>query len=77
MSLYFSVRPLHLAKDTVVQELATAGRPAVAVHGGRPQAERLGNLGAFAAAGGPQVLVATDVLGRGIDLPQVCRGVFK
>lgn len=59
--------------DGLVAKLSASGCPAVAVHGNKTQTERLQNLAAFASATlqAPRILVATDVLGRGIDLPNV------
>lgn len=59
--------------ETLVAKLRASGCPAVAVHGNKTQTERLQNLAAFASATlqAPRILVATDVLGRGIDLPNV------
>lgn len=61
----------------MVQRLAFAGQRAVALHGGKAQQERLSSLERFASSepSSPDVLVATDVLGRGIDLPAVRPGV--
>jgi len=56
--------------DSLVEHLRWAGWHAVAVHGDKSQEERLRNLNYF-ASGASQVLVATDVLGRGLDLPRV------
>jgi len=59
--------------DELVASLLAAGIAADAIHGDRPQASRLKALTAF-KAGTVQVLVATDVAARGIDihgLPQV------
>lgn len=56
--------------DALVEHLIEAGWPAAAVHGNKSQKERLWNLDAF-ATGATCVLVATDVLGRGLDIPRV------
>ena len=59
--------------DELVERLSAKQIPAEAIHGDRPQASRLKALEAF-KAGEIEVLVATDVAARGIDidgLPQV------
>jgi ATP-dependent RNA helicase DDX23/PRP28 len=45
------------------------GRPCVVLHGGKSQEQREDNLAKFRAGG--VVLVATDVAGRGLDIPNV------
>ncbi|CAE7521226.1 DBP2 [Symbiodinium natans] len=59
--------------DCLVEKLNEASCEAVAIHGNKTQDERLFNLDLFANSkpSGPRILVATDVLGRGIDLPNV------
>lgn len=59
--------------DTVVAQLADRGCEALSLHGGKAQQERNYNLERFTSSEeqAPNVLVATDVLGRGIDLPNV------
>lgn len=59
--------------DLVAAQLQEEGISALAIHGDRPQRERLAALQAF-SNGEVQVLVATDVAARGLDieaLPQV------
>jgi ATP-dependent RNA helicase RhlE len=59
--------------DQLVDELQAAGISSDAIHGDKPQASRLRALERF-KAGEVQVLVATDVAARGLDihdLPQV------
>jgi len=56
--------------DELVTKLQQSGWPATAVHGNKTQSERVSNLKAF-AQGHSRVLVATDVLGRGLDIPEV------
>lgn len=59
--------------DQLVEELQAAGIAADAIHGDKPQPSRLRALERF-KAGEMQVLVATDVAARGLDihdLPQV------
>ncbi|THH18490.1 hypothetical protein EW146_g2511 [Bondarzewia mesenterica] len=50
--------------------LRTLGFPAVPLHGQLSQSQRLGALSKF-KSGGRNVLVATDVASRGLDLPSV------
>ncbi|KAG5647175.1 ribosomal RNA processing protein [Asterophora parasitica] len=50
--------------------LRTLGFPAVPLHGQLSQSQRLGALGKF-KSGGRNVLVATDVASRGLDIPSV------
>ncbi|TFK54962.1 DEAD-domain-containing protein [Heliocybe sulcata] len=50
--------------------LRTLGFPAVPLHGQLSQSSRLGALGKF-KSGGRNVLVATDVASRGLDIPSV------
>ncbi|CAJ1449427.1 unnamed protein product [Effrenium voratum] len=58
--------------DTLVEKLAVGGYEAVAVHGNKTQQERIANLERFAGpSANARVLVTTDVLGRGIDIPKV------
>ena len=55
--------------DRVTQQLNKAGIPAAAIHGDKTQAARQRALAGFKAnRGGVQVLVATDVAARGIDV---------
>lgn len=56
--------------DELVLKLDWSGWPAAAVHGNKSQPERFRNLDAF-SRGACRVLVATDVLGRGLDIPDV------
>jgi len=61
------------AVDLLVEHLQNAGITADAIHGDRPQPARLRALARF-KAGEVQILVATDVAARGLDidnLPQV------
>ncbi|KAF6764752.1 ATP-dependent rRNA helicase RRP3 [Ephemerocybe angulata] len=50
--------------------LRTLGFPAVPLHGQLSQSQRLGALGKF-KGGGRNILVATDVASRGLDIPSV------
>lgn len=56
--------------DAVCRRLTKAGIQALPIHGNRSQAQREKALKAF-RDGRCQVLVATDVLARGIDVPDV------
>ena len=56
--------------DRVVKKLAQAGIHANAIHGNKSQPQRERALGEF-RSGKTQVLVATDVAARGIDIPGV------
>ncbi|KZT26275.1 DEAD-domain-containing protein [Neolentinus lepideus HHB14362 ss-1] len=50
--------------------LRALGFPAVPLHGQLSQSSRLGALGKF-KSGGPNILVATDIASRGLDIPSV------
>jgi ATP-dependent RNA helicase DDX47/RRP3 len=50
--------------------LRTLGMSAIPLHGGLSQAARLGALNKF-RAGSREILVATDVAARGLDIPNV------
>ena len=56
--------------DRVVKRLATAGLAAVAIHGNKSQGQRTRALDAF-KSGAVNILVATDVAARGIDIPEI------
>ena len=55
--------------DGVGRMIERFGRPCVVLHGGKSQEQREDNLAKFRAGG--VVLVATDVAGRGLDIPNV------
>ena len=55
--------------DGVGRMVENSGRRCVVLHGGKTQEEREKNLGIFRQGG--VVLVATDVAGRGLDIPNV------
>lgn len=55
--------------DGVGRMVENAGRRCVVLHGGKAQEQREENLEAFRRGG--VVLVATDVAGRGLDIPDV------
>jgi len=56
--------------DELADKLWKDGFKAVAMHGGKSQESRLNTLDRF-RKGEFRLLVATDVIGRGIDIPQV------
>merc|ERR1719460_386348 len=56
--------------DTLEADLYDLGCPAASVHGDKDQRERERALGAF-KSGQISVIIGTDVLGRGIDVPEV------
>lgn len=56
--------------DTCVRKLRKAGYKVAAIHGGRSQAQRKTALQDF-AKGTIDILVATDILARGIDISEV------
>jgi ATP-dependent RNA helicase DDX23/PRP28 len=58
------------ACDSLSRYLTQAGFKSTVVHGGKIQAQREANLAGF-KAGEYDVLVATDVIGRGIDISGV------
>ena len=56
--------------DRVVKRLAQAGLSSVAIHGNKSQGQRTRALDAF-KDGTVNILVATDVAARGIDIPDI------
>jgi superfamily II DNA/RNA helicase len=62
-------RTKHLA-DRVARQLAAAGVPSAAIHGGRSQPQRSRALASF-SSGKTQALVATDVVARGIHVDDI------
>jgi len=56
--------------DHVVKDLANAGIPSLAIHGNKSQGARQLALNSF-KNGSIQVLVATDIAARGIDIPEL------
>lgn len=67
------VRTRHGA-DRVARRLSRAGFAAAPIHGDRSQSQRIAALRGF-AEGRNRVLVATDVMARGIDVPDVAHVV--
>jgi ATP-dependent RNA helicase DDX23/PRP28 len=55
--------------DKVGKIVERAGRQCVVLHGGKTQEQREENLEVFRKGG--VVMVATDVAGRGLDIPDV------
>ena len=60
----------HRRADTVARKLQNHGIGALAMHGELSQGARTGALAGF-RAGGTQVLVATDLASRGLDIQQL------
>ena len=56
--------------DNLEYDLNALGHPSASVHGDKDQRERERALGDF-KAGRIEVIIGTDVLGRGIDVPEV------
>ncbi len=56
--------------NALVKRLVKAGIPALAIHGNKSQSARTGALAAF-KSGELQVLVATDIAARGLDIEQL------
>ena len=59
-----------IGASRIARELERAGVKASAIHGDKSQAERMAALDAF-KAGGIDVLVATDVAARGLDIAEL------
>jgi ATP-dependent RNA helicase DDX23/PRP28 len=55
--------------DTVGRQVERCGKRCVVLHGGKSQDQREANLETFRKGG--VILVATDVAGRGLDIPDV------
>lgn len=54
--------------DSVFEQLVRCGYPSLSLHGGKEQEDRDSTLSDFKRADGPNVLVATSVAGRGLDV---------
>jgi ATP-dependent RNA helicase DDX47/RRP3 len=68
-SMMVFVRTVHDAQRVSIV-LRTLGFPAIPLHGQLSQSNRLGALNKF-KSGGRQILIATDVASRGLDIPAV------
>jgi len=55
--------------DSLFEQLTRCGYSSLSIHGGMDQEDRDSNMSDFKRADGPNVLVATGVLGRGLDVP--------
>merc|ERR1712025_555985 len=61
--------------EQVTRDLKNEGFPAEVMHGGRPQDVRLQVMGRFKNHK-TRLLVATDVMGRGLDIPTITHVVL-
>merc|ERR1711998_811566 len=57
--------------DALENDLYSKGLQVAAIHGDRPQDERKAAMAAFKSGRNP-VLIATDVVGRGIHIDNIC-----
>lgn len=55
--------------DHIFEQLLRNGYPALSLHGGKEQEDRDTTISDFKRKDGPNVLVATGVAGRGLDVP--------
>ncbi len=55
--------------DNLFEQLLRNGYPALSLHGGKEQEDRDSTISDFKRKDGPNVLVATGVAGRGLDVP--------
>jgi ATP-dependent RNA helicase DDX46/PRP5 len=55
--------------DSVFEQLTRCGYSSLSLHGGMDQEDRDSNMSDFKRIDGPNVLVATSVAGRGLDVP--------
>lgn len=55
--------------DNLFEQLLRNGYPALSLHGGKEQEDRDSTISDFKRRDGPNVLVATGVAGRGLDVP--------
>ena len=58
--------------DNLFSILLRNGYPSLSLHGGKEQEDRDSTLSDFKRKDGPNVLVATGVAGRGLDVPSCC-----
>lgn len=62
--------------DSLFEQLLRNGYPALSLHGGKEQEERDSTIADFKRKDGPNILVATGVAGRGLDV-QSCKCVIN
>jgi len=55
--------------DSIFEQLLRCGYPALSLHGGKEQEDRDSTIADFRDPEGPNILVATSVAGRGLDVP--------
>lgn len=55
--------------DSIFQQLISFGYLSLSLHGGKEQEDRDSTISDFKKSDGPNVLVATSVAGRGLDVP--------
>lgn len=55
--------------DSLFEQLLRNGYPSLSLHGGKEQEDRDSTIADFKRKDGPNVLVATGVAGRGLDVP--------
>eukprot|EP00558_Chaetoceros_sp_UNC1202_P000277 CAMPEP_0197259738 /NCGR_PEP_ID=MMETSP1429-20130617/83671_1 /TAXON_ID=49237 /ORGANISM="Chaetoceros sp., Strain UNC1202" /LENGTH=474 /DNA_ID=CAMNT_0042723953 /DNA_START=751 /DNA_END=2175 /DNA_ORIENTATION=- len=55
--------------DAVFEQLIRCGYPSLSLHGGKEQEDRDSTISDFKKEDGPNVLIATSVAGRGLDVP--------
>lgn len=58
--------------DTLFERLLRNGYPSLSLHGGKEQEDRDSTISDFKRKDGPNVLVATGVAGRGLDVQACC-----
>ena len=58
-----------LKADSIFEQLLRCGYSTLSLHGGKDQEDRDSTISDFKLVGGPSVLVATSVAGRGLDVP--------
>ena len=58
--------------DNLFSMLVRNGYPSLSLHGGKEQEDRDSTISDFKGKDGPNVLVATGVAGRGLDVPSCC-----
>jgi ATP-dependent RNA helicase DDX46/PRP5 len=55
--------------DNIFEQLLRNGYPSLSLHGGKEQEDRDSTISDFKRKDGPNILVATGVAGRGLDVP--------